>query len=552
MYELLLEGMEMSVSLGDRTLFTIPRLTVYAGDRIGLIGQNGCGKSTLLQVLAGCRPCDGGQVRRGCDLGYAPQFGLGAGESTGESRRNFGVGKLEDRAACSGGEITRMRLSRIPFGARLLLLDEPTANLDLPGCRLLEEKLRQQETFVLVSHDRELLDRLCNRIWYLEGGGLRCYDGNYTAFEQAQELEKLTQTRAREQYLREKRHLEEAAQELRAQSAQVRKAPRRMGNSEARLHKMGDQKGKKTIDRQRKALQSRLEKLEKVEQVREIPPMQLDFSLTHPPRSKTVLQVKKLHFGYPHTPDLLKEISFTLENGDKMALLGRNGSGKSTLLGLIAQGYAGIQCSPQARLGFLNQDLSTLLPQHTVLENARLRAVQREDVVRTVLNRMLLPKTCWDKQAGLLSGGEKMKLCLCQLILSDCNVLVLDEPTNYLDLPSLRALERMLGEYPGTVLLVSHDQAFVRHTATRLLFLQEGRAQVFNGTLDAWEEEKHASPQADAALRRSALQMRMTELIGRISAAAPGEKAQLEHAHKRTAWRSTGPCASGGALIGCR
>lgn len=531
MYELLLEGMEMSVSLGDRTLFTIPRLTVYAGDRIGLIGQNGCGKSTLLQVLAGCRPCDGGQVRRGCDLGYAPQFGLGAGESTGEGRRNFGVGKLEDRAACSGGEITRMRLSRIPFGARLLLLDEPTANLDLPGCRLLEEKLRQQETFVLVSHDRELLDRLCNRIWYLEGGGLRCYDGNYTAFEQAQELEKLTQTRAREQYLREKRHLEEAAQELRAQSAQVRKAPRRMGNSEARLHKMGDQKGKKTIDRQRKALQSRLEKLEKVEQVREIPPMQLDFSLTHPPRSKTVLQVKKLHFGYPHTPDLLKEISFTLENGDKMALLGRNGSGKSTLLGLIAQGYAGIQCSPQARLGFLNQDLSTLLPQHTVLENARLRAVQREDVVRTVLNRMLLPKTCWDKQAGLLSGGEKMKLCLCQLILSDCNVLVLDEPTNYLDLPSLRALERMLGEYPGTVLLVSHDQAFVRHTATRLLFLQEGRAQVFNGTLDAWEEEKHASPQADAALRRSALQMRMTELIGRISAAAPGEKAQLEQAY---------------------
>lgn len=531
MYELLLEGMEMSVSLGDRTLFTIPRLTVYAGDRIGLIGQNGCGKSTLLQVLAGCRPCDGGQVRRGCDLGYAPQFGLGAGESTGESRRNFGVGKLEDRAACSGGEITRMRLSRIPFGARLLLLDEPTANLDLPGCRLLEEKLRQQETFVLVSHDRELLDRLCNRIWYLEGGGLRCYDGNYTAFEQAQELEKLTQTRAREQYLREKRHLEEAAQELRAQSAQVRKAPRRMGNSEARLHKMGDQKGKKTIDRQRKALQSRLEKLEKVEQVREIPPMQLDFSLTHPPRSKTVLQVKKLHFGYPHTPDLLKEISFTLENGDKMALMGRNGSGKSTLLGLIAQGHAGIQCSPQARLGFLNQDLSTLLPQHTVLENARLRAVQREDVVRTVLNRMLLPKTCWDKQAGLLSGGEKMKLCLCQLILSDCNVLVLDEPTNYLDLPSLRALERMLGEYPGTVLLVSHDQAFVRHTATRLLFLQEGRAQVFNGTLDAWEEEKHASPQADAALRRSALQMRMTELIGRISAAAPGEKAQLEQAY---------------------
>ena len=94
------------------------------------------------------------------------------------------------------------------------------------------------------------------------------------------------------------------------------------------------------------------EKLEKVEQVREIPPMQLDFSLTHPPRSKTVLQVKKLHFGYPHTPDLLKEISFTLENGDKMALLGRNGDGKSTLLGLIAQGMRAYNARPRRAWGF--------------------------------------------------------------------------------------------------------------------------------------------------------------------------------------------------------
>ena len=152
------------------------------------------------------------------------------------------MGKLEDRAACSGGEITRMRLSRIPFGARLLLLDEPTANLDLPGCRLLEEKLRQQETFVLVSHDRELLDRLCNRIWYLEGGGLRCYDGNYTAFEQAQELEKLTQTRAREQYLREKRHLEAAVQNCVPKAPRCARRPAAWATARPRLHKNGGPK----------------------------------------------------------------------------------------------------------------------------------------------------------------------------------------------------------------------------------------------------------------------------------------------------------------------
>ena len=529
MQELLLEATQLSVSFGDRTLFHIPRLTVYTGDRVGIIGQNGCGKSTLMQLLAGCRPPDAGQVRRACAPGYAPQFGLGEGEPTGESLRAFGARGLEQRPACSGGEIARLRLSRIPFGARLLLLDEPTANLDLAGRRLFEEKLQAQESFLLISHDRELLDRVCNRIWYLCGGELRCYEGNYTAFEQAQALEKLTQSRAREQYLQQKRRLEEAVQDLRAQSAQVRKAPRRMGNSEARLHKMGDQRGKKVLDKRRKAVESRLEKLERVEKPREIAPMQLDFSLTDPPRSRSVLQVKGLSFGYPDAPGLLQNISFTLENGEKTALVGRNGSGKSTLLRLIAQGHPAVRASPQARLGFLNQDLSTLVPERTVLENARLRCVQREDVLRTVLSRMLLPKESWEKRACLLSGGEKVKLCLCQLILSDCNVLVLDEPTNYLDLPSLRALEEMLAAYPGTVLLVTHDEAFLRRTATHLLFLQDGRATPFAGSLAAWEAAQAAPPQEeDAALRRSALQMRMSELIGRICTAPPDQKARLE------------------------
>ena len=306
-----------------------------------------------------------------------------------------------------------------------------------------------------------------------------------------------------------------------------------MGNSEARLHKMGDQKGKKTIDRQRKALQSRLEKLEKVEQVREIPPMQLDFSLTHPPRSKTVLQVKKLHFGYPHTPDLLKEISFNPGKWGQNGPAGAQRQRKKHPAGADCPGVCGhTMLAPGAPGVSEPGSFHPAAPAHGAGENARLRAVQREDVVRTVLNRMLLPKTCWDKQAGLLSGGEKMKLCLCQLILSDCNVLVLDEPTNYLDLPSLRALERMLGEYSGTVLLVSHDQAFVRHTATRpAVFCRRAGRRCSTVPWMPGRRRSGASPQADAALRRSALQMRMTELIGRISAAAPGEKAQLEQAY---------------------
>ena len=138
-----------------------------------------------------------------------------------------------------------------------------------------------------------------------------------------------------------------------------------------------------------------------------------------------------------------------------------------------------------------------------------------------------------DILSGRLSGGEKLKLCLCQLILSDCNVLVLDEPTNYLDLPSLQALETVLREYPGTVLLVSHDAAFVRHVATQLWLMDAGKVTEFPGTLTQWEEaQQQAAHPEETALRRSALQMRMTELIGRIAAASVREKPALEAAYE--------------------
>ena len=338
MNERLLEAQNLSVSFGERTLFHIARLTIAAGEHIGLIGPNGSGKSTLMQVLAGLRKPDAGQVQRLCTPAYAPQFGLGDGSDSAASRKTFGVRGLQDPAQCSGGELARLRLSRVPFGSRLLLLDEPTANLDAEGQRLFSEKLLTQETFLLISHDRALLNRVCNRIWFLTDGEICVYRGNYDVFEAAREREKLTQERAHEEYIIEKRRLEEAVQSLRDQSASVRKTPKRMGNSEARLHKMGGQNAKKRLDQRRKATETRLEHLEMVERVKELPAIQLDFSLTNPPRSATILQVHHLHFAYPGGPEILRDVHFSLHNGDKAALLGSNGCGKTTLLSLLASG----------------------------------------------------------------------------------------------------------------------------------------------------------------------------------------------------------------------
>ena len=521
--ERLLEAQNLSVSFGERALFHIARLAIAAGEHIGLIGPNGSGKSTLMQVLAGLRKPDAGQVQRLCTPAYAPQFGLGDGSDSAASRKTFGVRGLQDPAQCSGGELARLRLSRVPFGSRLLMLDEPTADLDAEGQRLFSEKLLTQETFLLISHDRALLNRVCNRIWFLTDGEIRVYRGNYDAFEAAREREKLTQERAHEEYITEKRRLEEAVQSLRDQSASVRKAPKRMGNSEARLHKMGGQNAKKAAGSAPQGHRNPLGASRKGG-AREGAARHPAGLLPHKPTEK------RHHSASPPSalrlswrPEILRDVHFSLRNGDKAALLGSNGCGKTTLLSLLASGHEAVRITPQAKLGFLNQNLSTLDENATVLENARKHCVQREDVLRTVLTRMLLPKESWAQRAALLSGGEKIKLCLCQLILSDCNVLVLDEPTNYLDLPSLRALEAVLTAYPGTVLIVSHDEAFVRHVATRLLRMEQGRVTAFDGTLDDFEQQERnaAQPQAEA-LQRSALQMRMTELIGRISTASAG------------------------------
>ncbi len=529
MNELLLEAQHVSVAFGDRTLFTLARLTIAAGDRIGLVGANGCGKSTLMQLLAGVRAPDSGAVQRHCVPDYAPQFGLGEGRVDDAVSSRFGVRRLRAEEGCSGGELARLRLSRVRFGGPLLMLDEPTANLDAAGQALFAEKLAQQETFLLISHDRALLDQVCNHIWYLSKGTVQVYNGNYTAFEAARTREETAQRHAREAYLAEKRRLTESVRSLQQDSESVRTTPKRMGNSEARLHKMGGQGARKRLDQRRKSVETRLEKLEVVERVQALPAMQLDFSLTDPPRARSVVQLRDVRYAYPGGRTVLQDVRATLLNGEKTALLGANGCGKTTLLTQLAADAPGVVRSPQARIGFLQQDLSCLDGSATVLANARRHCVQREDVLRTVLTRMLLPRETWEQPAQRLSGGEKLKLCLCQLILSDCNVLVLDEPTNYLDLPSLQALETVLREYPGTVLLVSHDAAFVRHVATQLWLMDAGKVTEFPGTLTQWEEaQQQAAHPEETALRRSALQMRMTELIGRISIAPTKEKEALE------------------------
>jgi len=199
-------------------------------------------------------------------------------------------------------------------------------------------------------------------------------------------------------------------------------------------------------------------------------------------------------------------------------------------MNLILSGHPGLMLSPQARPGLLCQDLSSLQPDQTVLENAVKGAVQDQTTVRTVLSRLLFSRESLRQPVATLSGGEKLKLCLYQLICGPANMLLLDEPTNYLDLPSRQAMEEVIAAYPGTVLMVCHDAAFLNACAQRLLILENQRLISFEGSLAAWEAQRRPSSAKDPmAITR--LEMRLSELIARLSAASLQEKEALEAAY---------------------
>jgi macrolide transport system ATP-binding/permease protein len=219
---LLVRASDIKKSFGDRLVIDLDRLEIHAQDRIGLVGMNGAGKTTLLNILAGRTPADEGTVKSYAGFSYFSQL------SDGQCPDYY-----------SGGEKARARFqAEFDPDQPLLYADEPTTHLDLDGILEIEQRLEQYRgAMVLVSHDRELLDRLCNRMLEIENGRVSLYEGNYSQYRRQKELERDQAGSAYHQYVEEKRRLEQVLLQTRARTDAVRKTPKRMGNSEARLHR---------------------------------------------------------------------------------------------------------------------------------------------------------------------------------------------------------------------------------------------------------------------------------------------------------------------------
>ena len=522
----LISAENIVVRFGEQEVLNFEKFCVYAGEKIGLVGVNGAGKTTLLRVLAGELEPDEGRIKRMCDTYFFKQFSEDADstfeyEIDGKEIKDLNVRDKLWQENVSGGENTRIRLAALfSSDMPLALIDEPTSNLDIKGIEVLKRKLKSVDTMVIISHDRAVLNELCTKIVEVSFGRLTEYDGNYDDYIALKEAQEKRRWAEYENYTNEKKRLQEVYYAKKEKAKQVERRPKNLTASEAKVIALiGRRKPEdkaRSMENAAKNVLKRIEHMEVKEKPKEIPKIRPDFRLTNPPKNPIVISGENICFAYEDGETIFDSASFTIKNKSRTAVLGDNGAGKTTLLHLIMQaskelgcgqysvqnsdckaGFTSVQelkgdmpaltqgkisIAPKASIGLLEQNLSSIDYDKTVLENVMEYSIQKEDIARIILSRLLLSARDMNKKAGVLSGGERIKLAFAKLFAGNVNLLILDEPTNYLDIMSAEALEQMFSEYEGTLVFVSHDEAFIRAVATDILVVKDKKVVQYFGT----------------------------------------------------------------------
>lgn len=514
------------------------------GEKVGLVGRNGCGKSTLMRILAGELGADGGVIHRvhpEMSVAYLSQGSLWEeerplGEQLGPvpddllSRCGIDRGMLSRPAGTlSGGQKTRAGLAGV-LAARpdLLLLDEPTNHVDTEGLDWLESVLQTYRgTVLLVSHDRWFLDKVVTRILEMDGGEVKEYPGNYTAYAGLKQAEQEKASADYRAYLKQKRHLEEAIRRERDWA---------MRNHRSKVDKT-DNKFQKGYNENQSFAHMRIaasmvKKLERVKVEKPREQARINLGLDGGTQvARNLVLAEGLGFTYDRSRWLFRQASFYVQRGDRVAIVGPNGSGKSTLiklmLGQLSPSEGRLRMSP-LRVAYLAQEMENLDPALTVLEEASGgNAALNQARVRTLLACLLFSGEAILKRVGVLSGGEKVRLALAKILLDDPDMLVLDEPTNGLDLASRERVEEALADYPGTMLLVSHDRYLLQRLASRVIQIKDGKLEVFTGTYSEFADRAKPRPAQATAEERLLLETRLAQLSAALHNPGEGEAERL-------------------------
>lgn len=508
---------------GDRLILDIDTFEVFEKDRIGIVGRNGAGKTTMLKVLMGIIIPEEGEISLTDSYSYISQMENYYGECEENKVMKILKAPVKYDKFLSGGEKIKLKISKaLSEDNKLIIADEPTSNLDSASISVLEKMLLSYNgALILVSHDREFLDSLCNTIVEIDEGKLKVYQGNYSKYIELKQEERKREEIEYNKYVTEKKQLEEAIIDKQDMRNKMRTTPKRMGNSEARLHKMGGQKQKRKLDKNIKAMKSRIDHLEVKEKPKNINETKVNIQKSAEIISNNIIEISKLNL-YVNNELLIKEASFRIRKGIKAAIIGENGCGKSTLLKeILTRNNEYIRVANSALIGYFDQDQNILEEGKSILENVSKTSSFNQSFIRINLDNFGFKGDDVFKKVSSLSGGEKVKVALSKVLLSDNNVLVLDEPTNYLDIEAMEALERALINTEKTVILVSHDRKFIENICDFIIEIKDKILKGYEGSYKNYIKEKN-KPQSnnnekDIKEKLMVLRNRLSEIISLIS-----------------------------------
>ncbi|MFA9462716.1 MAG: ribosomal protection-like ABC-F family protein [Velocimicrobium sp.] len=468
---MLLTGQNILKEYGIQRVLDIDKIEIKENDRIGLIGRNGAGKSTLLKILSGRGDCDFGVINRRCEIAEIMQNGETDGCCDGKHMSQMG---LKNSAIMSGGEKTRLSIAAaFSKHAPLLFADEPTTNLDLDGIVVLEKLLSgYRGAVVLISHDRELINHVCNQIWELEEGALRIYPGNYDAWHIQKKKEKEFQQFEYEQYQKEKKRLESNITKVEKKAKKMSKPPKRMSSSEWMLYKGTASIQQGHVSNRVTAFESRLQHLDKKEKPIALPSVSMKLGDYKKIKAKVAARVLGLSVCFDEK-EILHEVNISIQSAKKTFLVGGNGSGKTTLIKHLIQNGEHTYITEDANIGYFSQEQETLDFEKTVLENVLDSAVVPTHCCRAVLMNLYMNENDLSKKISALSGGERVKTAIAKLLVSGANFLIFDEPTNHMDVYTMDGFEKLVRDYDGTVFIISHDRKLVKNLSDHIYEIKD-------------------------------------------------------------------------------
>lgn len=540
---IILQAQKINVAFGEQEVLRDISLSIQAGERVGLVGVNGAGKSTLLKCLIGLMIPDSGDISSSSALamGYLEQLAEFPEQTTiWEAMLESFAGILEKRRwlheleaamaeagpeltkimeeyarlseeyeradgyACentarriliglgfsqddfdslvntlSGGQKTRLNLGRLlAIAPELLFLDEPTNHLDMSSVEWLEDYIKTYSgTVLVVSHDRRFLDKVATRILDLRLGKMYSYDGNYSQYLIKKAAEDLAWQRA---YSKQQEYIRQTEEYIRRFKAGIK-------------------------SKQARGRQSQLDRLERIAAPGQEKLLSKRTLTVSQASGQEVLTLKNISKSFGER-QLFRNLDMQIGKGEKVALIGANGCGKTTMLKIISGHLEAdegeVKIGSRVSIGYFSQEYEDLEARNTVLEEILNNFDLKLEEARTALGTMLFSGDDVFKRVADLSGGEKGRLAFLKLLLAGDNFLLLDEPTNHLDIESRQVVEKMLTDYEGTILMVSHDRYFIDQVAERVLTFENGYLESYLGNYSYYLEKIQEKRKLEQSIKR--------------------------------------------------